>query len=181
MERNSATTSSPTPPESSATPKSSTSLIGAFSSSVRTNSPNSNAPKAILSCDFCRQRKTKCDKVEGGCSNCKRAGIKCNMPTRQRLPRGRNGGRTKVDAELKARVGRLESLVRSLGGSGRLDDADALEKVAFGLFLFGQNVLTLLRSWPKPLSRRSLQGARNLPQRHRAEKSAREDQSLGGI
>ena len=122
--------SSPSPPsDATQNQKAIASVSDALSGSARTNSPTSNAPKAILSCDFCRQRKTKCDKAEGGCSNCKRAGIKCNMPTRQRLPRGRNGGRTKVDAELKARVGRLESLVRTLGGKEKLADAETLERV----------------------------------------------------
>ncbi len=48
------------------------------------------------------------------CSTCRRAGVSCGVVNRQRLPRGRKGGRRNADAELKARVGRLESLVKSL-------------------------------------------------------------------
>lgn len=70
--------------------------------------------KAFLSCELCRSRKIKCDKAEGGCSNCKRAGVKCIAFNRQRLPRGRNGGRKTADVELKARVAKLENLVRVL-------------------------------------------------------------------
>lgn len=94
----------------------------ASTTNVRHRSPSGSAPKALLSCELCRTRKIKCDKADGGCSNCRRAGVKCIALNRQRLPRGRNGGRKKADAELKARVGRLENLVRTLeagGGEGR--------------------------------------------------------------
>lgn len=96
------------------------------STNVRHRSPSGAAPKALLSCELCRTRKIKCDKADGGCSNCRKAGVKCIALNRQRLPRGRNGGRKKADAELKARVGRLENLVRTLEstGDGRgVDDA----------------------------------------------------------
>jgi len=43
--------------------------------------------------------------------------VHCSVVNRQRLPRGRKGGRRKADAELKARVGRLENLVKSLGAN----------------------------------------------------------------
>lgn len=43
------------------------------------------------------------------------------MVNRQRLPRGRKGGRRKADAELNARVGRLETLVKSLEANVHLD------------------------------------------------------------
>lgn len=97
-----------------------------------TDSPASNSehvkkshrapPKALLSCEMCRHRKIKCDKAQP-CSNCRRAGINCVSLNRQRLPRGRNGGRKKADVELKARVGRLENLVRTLeaGNDSQVD------------------------------------------------------------
>ncbi|KAI9655223.1 MAG: hypothetical protein M1831_004933 [Alyxoria varia] len=80
------------------------------------NDSQSVTPKALLSCENCRHRKVKCDKGQP-CSNCRRTGAKCVALKRQRLPRGRNGGRKKADVELKARVNRLESLVKSLEAS----------------------------------------------------------------
>ena len=79
---------------------------------------NSPGPSAVphkdrLSCKLCQRRKVSCDKGDP-CATCKRAGIKCEVAVRQRLPRGRNGGRKRTDAELKQRIGRLESLVTSL-------------------------------------------------------------------
>lgn len=49
--------------------------------------------------------------------------MKCIALNRQRLPRGRNGGRKKADAELKIRVGRLENLVRTLE-AGQGDESE---------------------------------------------------------
>ena len=69
---------------------------------------------AFLSCEMCRSKKIKCDKAEGGCTNCKKAGLKCVALNRQRLPRGRKGGRKPADVELKARIAKLENLVRTL-------------------------------------------------------------------
>ena len=70
-------------------------------------------PKDRLSCKLCQRRKVACDNSEP-CSTCRRAGVKCEVAVRQRLPRGRNGGRKRTDAELKQRIGRLEALVTSL-------------------------------------------------------------------
>ncbi|KAI9718651.1 MAG: hypothetical protein M1828_006659 [Chrysothrix sp. TS-e1954] len=73
----------------------------------------SSVATATLSCELCRHRKIRCDKGNP-CGTCQKAGVKCIPVNRQRLPRGRNGGRRKGDVELKARIGRLESLVKSL-------------------------------------------------------------------
>ena len=79
--------------------------------------------KATLSCELCRHRKIRCDKGDP-CGTCQKAGVKCVPVNRQRLPRGRNGGRRKGDAELKARIGRLESLVKTLeAGNSSSDEA----------------------------------------------------------
>ena len=75
---------------------------------------SATSSKAFLSCELCRSRKIKCDKAEGGCTNCKRAGVQCVAISRQRLPRGRKGGRKPAEVELKARVAKLENLVRTL-------------------------------------------------------------------
>jgi hypothetical protein len=71
-----------------------------------------------LNCERCRKRKTKCDRAEGGCSGCQRAGVTCIVIDRPRLPRGRNGGRKKqVDVELRTRLARLEDLVKTFAPS----------------------------------------------------------------
>ena len=72
-------------------------------------------PKNQSSCELCQRRKVRCDKGNP-CSTCRRAGVKCEVSTRRRLPRGRNGGRRKGDTDLKARIAKLENLVSTLGG-----------------------------------------------------------------
>jgi hypothetical protein len=42
-----------------------------------------------LSCELCRDRKVKCDKLDP-CSNCESAGVTCVPIYRHRLPRGRH-------------------------------------------------------------------------------------------
>ncbi|KAL8825285.1 MAG: hypothetical protein Q9191_004510 [Dirinaria sp. TL-2023a] len=79
-------------------------------------------PKDRLSCKLCQRRKVGCDKGDP-CSTCKRAGVKCEVAVRQRLPRGRNGGRKRADAELKQRIGRLEALVTSLTSASPTNEA----------------------------------------------------------
>ena len=63
------------------------------------------------SCVTCRKRKVKCDK-KPPCSNCVKASIECIFPKPGRAPR-----RTKKpqDAELLARLRRLEGVVQKLG------------------------------------------------------------------
>lgn len=74
-----------------------------------------------LSCQFCRHRKIKCDKLDP-CTACQRAGVNCESIRRKRLPRGRHisksaatnrgrGGNTARDASLKEKIDRLEALV----------------------------------------------------------------------
>ena len=70
--------------------------------------------KDRLSCKLCQRRKVGCDKGDP-CATCRRAGVKCEYSIRQRLPRGRSGGRKKADTDLKERIGRLEAIITSLG------------------------------------------------------------------
>jgi len=81
------------------------------------NKTNSKSQPHQLNCERCRKRKSKCDRADGGCTACKRAGVPCIFIERPRLPRGRNGGRRKQDGELKARLARLEDLVRTFAPS----------------------------------------------------------------
>mgnify|MGYP001593172937 CR=1 FL=1 len=47
------------------------------------------SPTPQLSCELCRERKVKCDKLEP-CTTCVSAGVACLPIFRQRLPRGRH-------------------------------------------------------------------------------------------
>lgn len=87
----------------------------------KTAQSRSTAPRVRLSCEACRQRKVKCDKLSP-CTSCQRLGFKCVPVERARLPRGRTrkaperaGG---SDKELADRVAKLEDLLRRVA-SGR--------------------------------------------------------------
>ncbi|KAE8375013.1 hypothetical protein BDV26DRAFT_283830 [Aspergillus bertholletiae] len=78
----------------------------------------SSTPRVRLSCELCRQRKVKCDKLNP-CTNCQRFGATCVPVERARLPRGRSGrvvgkNASGQDTGLKERVDRLEELLREL-------------------------------------------------------------------
>lgn len=89
-----------------------------------------NKPKVRLSCETCRQRKVKCDKLDP-CTNCQRLGARCVPVERARLPRGRSG-RLAIerpgdqDANLKDRVSKLESIIRDLARGGSQASARAI-------------------------------------------------------
>lgn len=79
------------------------------SRSSRANRRNEELPQ--LSCDACRNRKVKCDKLNP-CSNCISLGVACIPVHRLRLPRGRHvRGSGGVSEDLKRRIKRLEALV----------------------------------------------------------------------
>jgi hypothetical protein len=63
------------------------------------------------SCVTCRRRKVRCNK-HNPCSNCVRAGIECIFPAPGRAPRR---SRKPPEAELLARLKKLEAVVHSLG------------------------------------------------------------------
>lgn len=79
--------------------------------------PRSSAPRVRLSCESCRQRKVRCDKLSP-CTSCVRLGFVCVPVERARLPRGRTRkppervGHT--DKELADRVAKLEQLLRKV-------------------------------------------------------------------
>lgn len=79
---------------------------------------SSAAPQVRLSCEMCRRRKIKCDKLDP-CSNCQRMCITCVPVERARFPRGRSGRsaaekRFHQDTHLKDRISRLEDLIRGI-------------------------------------------------------------------
>lgn len=73
-------------------------------------------PSVRLTCELCRQRKVKCDKLDP-CTTCQRIGAACVPVQRARLPRGKSGRHSTretsdEDETLRERVSRLEELVR---------------------------------------------------------------------
>jgi len=67
-----------------------------------------------LSCELCRERKVKCDKLTP-CTNCTKSGAECVAIHRKRLPRGRHARpHANPDDDLKKRIHRLESLIDDL-------------------------------------------------------------------
>lgn len=73
-------------------------------------------PAAVLSCQQCTRRKTKCDKQLPTCTACAKAGLACTTVQRHRLPRGRTGKKVipASSQALRDRIGRLEAIVTSL-------------------------------------------------------------------
>ena len=78
-----------------------------------TNSASSGPQPNPRSCITCRKRKVRCDKRHP-CSNCTKADIECIFPGPGRAPRR---SRKPPDAELLARLRRLEGVVQHLGKS----------------------------------------------------------------
>jgi hypothetical protein len=64
------------------------------------------------SCVTCRRRKVRCDKIHPSCTNCSKAGIECVFPGPGRAKRKT---RKPQDAELLARLKKLEGVIQSLG------------------------------------------------------------------
>jgi hypothetical protein len=102
--RRSNSTQSPNP-QSSPHSQGNTSAQAPFTTSAASQSLN---PR---SCVTCRKRKVKCDKRQP-CSNCSKAHIDCIFPRPGRAPRR---AKKPPDAELLARLRRLEGVVQKLG------------------------------------------------------------------
>ncbi|KAJ5720865.1 uncharacterized protein N7483_008799 [Penicillium malachiteum] len=85
--------------------------------SDRTAQARPSAPRVRLSCEACRQRKVKCDKLSP-CTSCQRLGFVCVPVERARLPRGRTRKAPErvgsSDKELADRVAKLEQLLRKV-------------------------------------------------------------------
>ena len=64
------------------------------------------------SCVTCRRRKVRCDKIHPSCTNCNKAGVECVFPGPGRAKRKT---RKPQDAELLARLKKLEGVIQSLG------------------------------------------------------------------
>ena len=75
------------------------------------------------SCNLCRRRKIKCDRLEP-CSHCVRSSAKCVFSPLSGAPRGRQGGRRRLDRELLDRVAKLESLLKNAQGESKPKTSD---------------------------------------------------------
>ncbi|KAI1272647.1 hypothetical protein F5Y07DRAFT_391814 [Xylaria sp. FL0933] len=112
-----------------------------------TNTTVTAAPKKLRSCVVCRSRKVRCNK-ESPCSNCRRAGIPCVVPSADRPPRwarrlerfahnaaagersAQAAAATAPTAELMERLRNLENLVKEL--NSQLEQAHALSNSSTG-------------------------------------------------
>lgn len=89
-------------------------------SNIRSTSPKQPARSDSVhsahlsqrSCVTCRRRKVRCDKIHPSCTNCSKAGIECVFPGPGRAKRKT---RKPQDAELLARLKKLEGVIQSLG------------------------------------------------------------------
>lgn len=89
----------------------------------------SSAPRVRLTCEACRQRKVKCDKLSP-CTSCERLGLVCVPVERARLPRGRTRNPERIvgsDKELSERVARLEKLLKRVA-----NERDGLQVASTG-------------------------------------------------
>ncbi|PGH10193.1 hypothetical protein AJ80_07552 [Polytolypa hystricis UAMH7299] len=107
-------------------------LTSAVASGASTNfgTASDPAPRSMSylnprSCITCRRRKVRCDKRHP-CSNCVRAKIDCIFPAPGRAPRK---SKKPADAELLARLKRLEGVVQNLGA--QVDGEDDLQALLF--------------------------------------------------
>lgn len=75
-------------------------------------SPQEHQP-GRLACQACQRKKIKCDRTMP-CGQCLKSSLHCVPSTRKQ--RARHSGKRTVDAELKSRISKLESLVESLSG-----------------------------------------------------------------
>jgi hypothetical protein len=78
-------------------------------------------PSSIWNCLSCRRRKVRCDR-RSPCTQCAKTGIDCAFPSSGRLPTrrdelaaGSGPSRDRKQADLLARLKRLEGVLRDLG------------------------------------------------------------------
>lgn len=79
-----------------------------------------------LSCELCRERKVKCDKLSP-CTNCSKAGVACIPVRRKRFPRGRHVHNPYFGNDLRDRIGRLEALISNLDSTGALPTSPSIQ------------------------------------------------------
>lgn len=136
----------------------------------------SSAPRVRLSCEACRQRKVKCDKLSP-CTSCVRLGFQCVPVERARLPRGRTSRHPErvahTDRELADRVAKLEHLLRKYAPDGQAPPGEPQSTLPKGSTDAGQPESTLqlkmedAESWREENSHPS--SASSMPHRPRPE------------
>jgi hypothetical protein len=113
----------------SAGPIGSSKIMADLVGQAGTTHSRSSAPRVRLTCEACRQRKVKCDKLSP-CTSCERLGLVCVPVERARLPRGRTRKPERMvgsDKELSERVARLEKLLKRV-----VNERDGLQVVSTG-------------------------------------------------
>ncbi|OCL08872.1 hypothetical protein AOQ84DRAFT_272746, partial [Glonium stellatum] len=78
-----------------------------------------------LSCELCRERKVRCDKLSP-CTNCSKTGVACIPVHRKRLPRGRHVHNPSFDNDLRDRIERLEVLITNLDPTGAVPTSSSM-------------------------------------------------------
>ena len=98
-------------------------------------------PKAQLTCEMCKRRKIKCDKLRP-CTACRNAGTICVPVERARLPRGRSGGRKKKSANsnVNADHGQSDRSGNGNGAESLKERVPMLEHTVQGLVHNGQAI-----------------------------------------
>jgi Fungal Zn(2)-Cys(6) binuclear cluster domain len=97
------------------------------------------------SCNLCRRCKIKCDRADP-CSHCVRVNAVCISSAPSRAPRGRQGGRCKVDSELLDRIAKLEYLVNQFEG-GSIGATPPVPALADGNHVVWQYIFSSGRLW----------------------------------
>ncbi|KAI1427110.1 hypothetical protein F5Y12DRAFT_197536 [Xylaria sp. FL1777] len=136
----------PSPAKAASPPCVSTAVSDTTSpvTATATTTTTTAAPPRLRSCVVCRSRKVRCNK-ESPCSNCRRAGIPCVVPSADRPPRwarrlerfAHNAAAGERSAQAAAptvqvmeRLRNLENLVKEL--SSQLEQAHALSNSSTG-------------------------------------------------
>jgi hypothetical protein len=148
------------------------------SHSERAPQSRSSAPRVRLSCEACRQRKVKCDKLSP-CTSCVRLGFQCIPVERARLPRGRTRRQPErvahTDQELADRVAKLEDLLRQYAPDGQAPPVESQSALYSGSTDAGQSdhshnlKIEDTESWGDGSSRPTTMTTASLPHRPRPE------------
>ena len=132
-----------------------------------TTHSRSSAPRVRLTCEACRQRKVKCDKLSP-CTSCQRLGLVCVSVERARLPRGRTRKPEQTvdsDKELSERVARLEKLLKIVANE-RGDESQISSSVHVPSYPYTQQESVAVASTAGPDTRQDYDNLPSAAQPH---------------
>ncbi|KAJ5885107.1 hypothetical protein N7495_009617 [Penicillium taxi] len=111
-------------PETTSTPASAGASASGAEKKARSGDGASTSTPKLRSCTVCRSRKVRCDKLSP-CTNCRRAGIPCVIPSSDRPPRWARRLQRPVTGDVMERLHHLENLVKEL--NGQLEQANSVK------------------------------------------------------